>query len=442
MRSLNVFSETTLVGRLYEDEERWRFEYDTSWSQRPEAFDLAPGLPRCETVHVDSDTAGPVQWFFENLLPEEALRLALEKEASINEEDSFALLRWLGAECTGSVSLFPNERALPTAHGLVPLPYEKLSSRIVNLDLATLTAGAPKRAALAGAQHKLPVVYQDGHFYEPVGATLSTHILKPNHPDRDAYPASVVNEYLTMRLAKAVGLPVPNVYMLYVPEPVYLVERFDRLQDEPGQFGARQSLGAQRKHIIDACQLLNQPRSFKYSGASIHTLNGIIEATTDKASTRLLLYRWLVFNVLMANDDCHLKNLSFFVSAEGIRLAPHYDLLSTGAYHTRSFANEKSTWPDVRMVIPLGKANFFGDVTGRLVLETGRAMGIPEVSARRICHEVATRLRVALEKEQAEIRKIQAAAPLAARVHLAAEDRLLRVIEYIIVKEMHQRLRS
>lgn len=442
MRSLNVFSETTLVGRLYEDEERWRFEYDTSWSQKPEAFDLAPGLPRYDTVHVDGDTASPVQWFFDNLLPEEALRLALAKEASINEDDSFALLQYLGGECTGAVSLFPNDEAPPTAHSLVPLSYEKLSSRIVNLELATLTAGAPKRAALAGAQHKLPVVYRDGHLYEPRGGTLSTHILKPNHPDRDAYPASVVNEFLTMRLAKAVGLFVPNVHMLYVPDPVYLVERFDRLPDGPGPFGARPSLGAQRKHIIDACQLLNKPRSFKYSGASVQTLCALIAASSQPAEMRFMLFRWLVFNILVANDDCHLKNLSFFVSSEGVQLAPPYDLLSTSAYHTRAFANEKSTWPDVRMIFPLGSANFFGDVTAQLILEAGLELGVPAIRARRIVEEVSTGVRVALRKELAEIRTFHASAPEGARVHLAAEDRLLRVVEHIIVNEMSERLRS
>lgn len=41
---------------------------------------------------------------------------------------------------------------------------------------------------------------------------------------------------------------------------------------------------------------------------------------------------------------------------------------------------------------------------------------------------------------QAEIRKLHSSAPAAAKVHLAAEDRLLRVLEYIILKEMSERL--
>lgn len=381
MRSLNVFSQTSLVGRLHDDECRWRFEYDTAWSCGSLAFDLAPGLPRHTTVHQDVEASRPVEWFFDNLLPEELLRHMLSKEAGIVGHDAFALLECFGSECAGSLTLSRSEKIQSNSLSLMSLPHKTLSSRIANLRSATLTTGAPMRIALAGAQHKLPVVYRDGLLYEPDGATSSTDILKPNHPDTDTYPASVVNEFLTMRLAKSVGLRVPAVHMLYVPEPVYVVRRFDRILGEDGASDARLPLSAERTQIIDACQLLNKPRSFKYSCASIEALNEIIEATYDKATTRVDLFRWLVFNILIGNDDCHLKNLSFFVTADGVRLAPHYDLLATSAYNTRAFANEKATWPDVRMIFRLGNARFFSDVTRQLVLDAGVAMGVPDASA-------------------------------------------------------------
>jgi hypothetical protein len=124
-----------------------------------------------------------------------------------------------------------------------------------------------------------------------------------------------------------------------------------------------------------------------------------------------------------------------------VQLAPHYDLLATSTYYTRAFAVEKATWADVRMAIPLGKANFFSDVTAQLVLGAGRELGVPEVTARRILKEVTTRLPEALGKELNDIRKLHAEAPEAARVHLGAEDRLLRVFEYVVLKEMLERLR-
>jgi serine/threonine-protein kinase HipA len=49
--------------------------------------------------------------------------------------------------------------------------------------------------------------------------------------------------------------------------------------------------GDQRKHLIDACQLLNKSRTFKHSGASILALKDVIEATTNKANARLMLFR-------------------------------------------------------------------------------------------------------------------------------------------------------
>src|SRR3546814_12012079 len=81
--------------------------------------------------------------------------------------------------------------------------------------------------SLAGAQHKLAVILRDGQLLQPVGSEPSTHILKPDHPDPD-YPHSAVNEWFVMRLARRMGLTVPDVSPRYVPAPLYLIDRFDR----------------------------------------------------------------------------------------------------------------------------------------------------------------------------------------------------------------------
>ena len=71
MRSLNVYVDRRLVGQLYEGEDLWRIEYEKGWVQASDGFDLAPGLPRKTLEHADGGTMRPVQWFFDNLLPEE-----------------------------------------------------------------------------------------------------------------------------------------------------------------------------------------------------------------------------------------------------------------------------------------------------------------------------------------------------------------------------------
>lgn len=76
MRGLIVYVDRTLVGVLLEGDDLWRFEYDEQWTAAHEGFDLAPGLPRAQRAHADGGTNRPVQWYFDNLLPEELLRQA------------------------------------------------------------------------------------------------------------------------------------------------------------------------------------------------------------------------------------------------------------------------------------------------------------------------------------------------------------------------------
>src|ERR1700753_1552301 len=105
MRSLNTYIDRKLVGVLREGDDLWRFEYDEQWAAAPDSFDLAPGLPRAQRMHADGGTNRPVQWYFDNLLPEELLRQAMYREAEIKGDDAFALLAYLGAESAGSLTL-------------------------------------------------------------------------------------------------------------------------------------------------------------------------------------------------------------------------------------------------------------------------------------------------------------------------------------------------
>ena len=354
MRTLNVHIDRALVGVLSEGNNIWSFAYDPRWVVSETSFDLSPALSRSTREHLDGGTLRPVQWYFDNLLPEEGPRNAAAKDAGIRDvEDSFALLTYLGAESTGSLTLLEPGVKPAEAFETRELTDKELSERILRLPRDTLSKSSPKRMSVAGAQHKLLVIFQGGKTYEPVGATPSTFILKPDHPESQTYPASAFNEFITMRLAHAARLDVPRVMLRYVPQPVYFIERFDRLVHR--RAGAKTAPppppppNISRLHVIDACQLLNKDRLFKYSGATLETLVEIVNATTNKVATRFALFRWLVFNVLVGNDDSHLKNLSFHIDHEGVRLAPHYDLLCTGAYHTRANAEDQAQWAAVPM---------------------------------------------------------------------------------------------
>jgi serine/threonine-protein kinase HipA len=431
MRTLAVRLNGRPVGTLHESDDLWSFEYDDAWVRAADGFDLSPSLPRSARRHADGGSDRPVQWYFDNLLPEEGLREVVSREADIRGDDAFALLEYLGAESAGSLVLLPPDKRNDEPGGLRALPDGMLSSRIRDLPRATLTRGAPKRMSAAGAQHKLLVVYRDGELFEPVGSQPSTHILKPNHPGDD-YPASVINEYLAMRLAGRLGLPVPPVHRRYTPEPVYIVERFDRHADRDGN--------TTRHHVIDACQLLNKARGFKYKAATLDTLADIVGHCRNRASTRMALFRWLVFNVLAGNHDNHLKNLSFRVSEEGFSLAPAYDLLSTAVYDTRAFANERARWPAVEMSIALPGATTFGAVTRQAVLDAGEMLGLTRRVSERELGRFAAGWLPALNELAGSIEAQNAALGEAPRRFLAGEMRLIRVIQHVVAPEMLARV--
>jgi serine/threonine-protein kinase HipA len=431
MRTLHAYLNEKRVGTLSEGSDLWRFEYDPAWANAPGSFDLSPALGRASLVHEDGGSVRPVQWYFDNLLPEETLREALIKEAGIKGDDAFALLQYLGAESAGSLVLLPPDIDASPRGGLRALSDESLSQRIRKLPRVSLSTGAPKQMSAAGAQHKLLVVYRDGQLFEPMGGEPSTHILKPNHQSED-YAASVINEYAMQRLGAMLGLGSPPVYRRYVPEPVYFIERFDRFIDEHGV--------AQRRHVIDACQLLNKSRSFKYTSASLQTLADCVGQCRNRVAARLKLYRWLVFNLLIGNDDNHLKNISFMVSNQGIEVSPPYDMLCTAVYRTKAFADERATWPDVKLMIELPGTLAFGQVTRQSVLEAGVALGLSNrISERELDSMVAVipqalaMVRIGIETQNQDY-----SPPV--KPFLAGEMRVLRAIEHLVVPFMLQRV--
>lgn len=429
VRELHAFIDDRPVGVLSEEGDAWAFAYEPAWTSDPRSFDLSPALPRSAGRIVDGASERPVQWYFDNLLPEEGLRAAYAREALVAGEDAFGLLAYYGAESAGSLVLLPPGQAPVAARGHRPLSDEDLSARIRNLPRVPLVHDAPNRMSVAGAQHKLLVVLEGDDLLEPLPGEASTHILKPNHPE-DAYRSSAINEYFTMRLARALGLPVPAVTRRYVPEPVYLVERFDR---------HREGGVVRRRHAIDTCQLLNRARAFKYAAATVESLSAIADACRAPAAARLWLYRWLVFNLVVGNGDNHLKNISALVSREGIAIAPAYDLLSTAVYETRAFSDQPR-WPDVMLALPLPGASTFGELSRQRALEAAEVLGVPPAVANRELSRIVDR---AVPEARALVDEIEAGngrVPEAARVHLAGEMRLVRVLESVVVAEMAARL--
>lgn len=410
-----------LVGRLRENDNLWAFEYDPEWIAN--GFDLSPHLPRAQGTILDGATSRPVQWFFDNLLPEEAARDLLAADAQIPAADAFGLLAYYGRESAGAITLrVPGEPPGPS--GYVEFTDADLSERIRKLPKQSLVAGAPTRMSLAGAQHKMAVSVINGKLFFSTGETPSTHLLKPDHVDRERWPSSVANEYFTMRLAQRLGLRVPHVEIRYVPQPVYLIERFDRERID-GE--------TRRLHVIDACQLLGLDRTFKYRQATVETFARLVEYCTDRARVRQDLAAWVLFNLLTGNGDAHLKNLSFRVHASGITLAPFYDLISTESYSTQP--GSVPQWPNAPLSTCIGNATTFAQVDAQSYSDFAETLGLKRTAIRRLLNDFTGRIEAAADELIGEFERQNA--PPETR---ASELRVIRTIRSVVIREMVSRL--
>ena len=436
-RSLHVLINDQWVGTLTEENGIWGFQYTETWCNHATGFPIGTALPLNGTLQRDGSTQRSVQWFFDNLLPEEALREVIGKEEGIPPADAFGLLERLGAESAGALVLTPT---LPVSaqKGALPLERTELSRRIRQLPVSSLTSQSPKRMSLAGAQHKMVVNFEplNGELWEPLKGSPSTYILKPNST-APGYPHAVVNEVFTVRLAGKLGLKVPRVWRLYVPEPVFIIERFDRKVDSQDQ-------EPMRLHVQDGSQMLNESAIYKYSSATFAKLNRLIGLCRNKAAARLAVFQWIVFNTLVGNSDCHLKNVSFMVDEQGIRVAPFYDLLCTAVYHTRAFADEQAIWPNEPLAMPVAGAATFGDVTRNKLVDTGIQLGLALGTAEREVSRLVSKLAAAADELMTQMESEYAEPGWMGQppdTTMAAERHLLRAIRHVVLGDMLTRVR-
>ncbi len=299
------------------------FEYDAQWLQQPGGYVLAPQFPLQAGPFIGST----VRSFFENLLPEGAALEDVLNTLTLRNPNTLELLGQLGQDLAGVLSLLP-ETVQPTLlQQYRPLNFDTLGQRLRSRQ-PLLVSNDQATMSLAGAQEKMGLRWdaKRGSLSESVGLSPTTHILKPD-TRQPRYQPSAINEYTCMKLARALKLPVPDVWLLRVPEAAYVVQRYDRVE-VAGNIVAL--------HQFDGCQLLGHGSGWKYERqgglVSIPRLVESLRKLPVRGADLLQVQRWVMFNYLIGNADAHGKNLSVLVDGKGYRLAPFYDLLCVKAY--------------------------------------------------------------------------------------------------------------
>ncbi len=326
MKRLLVYLNGERVGTLDEnDSGLLGFQYAPEWMDRPEAMPLSRSLP-LQSEPFRGKHARP---FFAGVLPDEGPRQQIAAILGISKRNDFAMLKRMGGECAGAVSLLP-EDAPPPATGEMrvrELSEKELEEIVAELPRRPLMAGREGlRLSLAGSQSKLPILMRDAAIALPLGNTPSTHIIKPE-PER--FPGLVATEVFCMMLAKAAGLNVPPVSIRQVGDkPCIVVRRYDRAIGADGS--------VTRVHQEDFCQALGFPPERKYQQEGGPLLRDCIGLLRDWSTVAALDIRdfldGLIFNVLIGNADAHGRNYSMLYRRAERRLAPFYDLVCTLAW--------------------------------------------------------------------------------------------------------------
>ncbi|MBI1209723.1 MAG: hypothetical protein GC191_20880 [Azospirillum sp.] len=241
---LDIFLNGRLVGQLRRRPSgAVEFQYDHGWLAWEHAVPVSLSLPLRE----DRYAGDPVIAVFDNLLPDSApIRRRMAERVGAGGYDVYSLLAKVGRDCVGALQFLP-EGQIPGPAGQIegrPIDNDEIGSKLGALALAPLGMDENEefRISLAGAQEKTALLFWNERWHLPHGATPTTHILKPQIgrlPNGIDLSRSVENEYLCLKLAAAVGLPVANAEIAeFAGQRVLVVERFDRLWTKDGLLDA------------------------------------------------------------------------------------------------------------------------------------------------------------------------------------------------------------
>lgn len=260
--------------------------------------------------------------FFSNLLPEGHMRAYLAERARVNPVREFPLLKALGMDLPGAVTIVP-------AGG-------ELFDDDNDFDARQGTpANGPLRFSLAGVQLKFSALLEArGGLTIPAAGRGGNWIIKLPSREFEDVPQ---NEFSMMSLAAMVGIDVPPVRLVDIgdiedlPEGIgtgadffrrkaFAIERFDRAAD------------GSRVHIEDFAQVFGLYPEDKYKNASLRRIAQIIGIEAGNKDVAEFIRR-LTFNVLIGNADMHVKNWSLIYRDQKMAsLAPAYDFVSTIPY--------------------------------------------------------------------------------------------------------------
>lgn len=330
--SLIVLLDDTAVGTVTRLRGgRLRFDYDDAYRDQPGALPLSLSMPTQIGSHPDH-VVTPWLW---GLLPDnEAVLDRWAREFHASASSPFSMLATpIGEDCAGAVRFATSEtleRVIARPGHITWLSDDDVAGRLRDLredSTAWLGRSFTGQFSLAGAQAKTALLYQDGRWGVPSGATPTSHILKPAVADLDDHD---LNEHICLDAARRAGLTVVRTRILrFGDETAVVVDRYDRRHVD-GQMV--------RVHQEDLCQALGISPTRKYQnegGPGPAEIVGLFRHAMAPRIANDTVWRFidaLAWNWVIAGTDAHAKNYSLLLAGDQVRLAPLYDIASALPY--------------------------------------------------------------------------------------------------------------
>lgn len=341
-----------------------------------------------------------VRTYFENLLPDsKQIRERVARRYQAGSTNAFALLAEVGRDCVGALQVVPGPDAPDGVQEVNAVPMT--DAEIAQLLRNTLAPGPLGRNAaededfrisIAGAQEKSAMLWYDGRWCRPHGATPTTHIFKlplglvANM--KFDMSDSVENEWLCSEILRAYQMPVARTApLMFEDMKVLAVERFDRMWWENLE-GKRWLIRLPQE---DMCQATATPPHLKYEsdgGPGVRQIMKLLATSRAPDRDRRTFFQAQVLFWMLRATDGHAKNFSIFLRQGGTyELTPLYDVLS--AYPVIGKAAKRLSPYDAKMAMAVRSKNphwVMRDILRRHWIAVGTEHGVVNPDGKGVEH--------------------------------------------------------
>lgn len=316
IKKIDVFANKMRVGTLaFTNDNRVAFQYSDEWVQK--GFSINPfKLPLSKQLFFATPSIfDGLFGVFADSLPDSYGELLLDrylksKKININELTCLDRLAYVGASGMGILEYFP-DLSNDTDRSNIDFDYiQKECNDLLNSkEVENITELYYLGGSSGGARPKSLIKYEGEDYIVKFSSRFD--------------PKNISElEYKYMSLAKKAGINIPEIKLITskLGNKYFLIKRFDRIGDK-------------KIHMISAAALLEV--DFRTAAFDYNKLIKLTRVLTKNDDDVLEMYRRMVFNVLVDNQDDHAKNFSYIYDDinKTYRLSPAYDIIPTRTYY-------------------------------------------------------------------------------------------------------------